>query len=64
MFEKLLDMMPARIENITIPISIHTTAMMRPIGVIGTISPYPTVVTLTIDHHIASSMPSRYFFGN
>ncbi len=31
-------------------------ASMRPAGVTGTVSPYPTVVNVTIPHHIAAGM--------
>ena len=30
------------------------TAITRPVPVVGTRSPYPTVVTVVIDHHTAS----------
>jgi hypothetical protein len=40
--------MPMRL----IPPTINKTAISRPMGVMGTKSPYPTVVIVVIDHHL------------
>mmetsp|Transcript_63565 Transcript_63565/g.201009 ORF Transcript_63565/g.201009 Transcript_63565/m.201009 type:complete len:270 (-) Transcript_63565:1314-2123(-) len=45
------------------PMSIQQKQRMRPMGVLGITSPYPTVVTVTPAHQMASSMPVMYSSG-
>ena len=53
-------MCPDSTLNIAKPQTIQMRDMIRPLGEIGTLSPYPTVVTVTAAHQIASSIPSKY----
>lgn len=42
------------------PVTMVNAPTMRPISVCGTTSPYPTVVSVVMDHHIASGMEPNF----
>jgi len=48
-----------------IPVSINNEAIILPAAVTGEMSPYPTVVTVTKDHHNAfgKDIPSKYIIA-
>ncbi len=53
---KAVDTMLVRIAILDIPVIMMNAAITLPAGVMGYISPYPTVVIVTILHHRASHM--------